>query len=144
MGSIFPKSYKTSILYRKSLPPPKKKENTQTQNCLLLDLSSEINMYVLAVNFPFSFKEGEEHQIYENTAINYVMMTSPFFIPIQNFYSSAHCTCDIELNIDFGYYLQTYDVIITYLVYSGFLFILSMILQITQRKAPKYQLQISR
>ena len=40
------------------------------------------------------------------------MMTSPFFIPIQNYHSSGHCTCDIELNIDFGYYLQIYEVIV--------------------------------
>ena len=53
------------------------------------------------------------HQKYENAAIGYVMMTSPFFIPIQNYHSSGHCTCDIELNIDFGYCLQIYDVIIT-------------------------------
>ena len=53
------------------------------------------------------------HQKYENAAIDYVMMTSPFFIPIQNCHSSGHCTCDTELNIDFGYCLQTYDVIIT-------------------------------
>ena len=39
-------------------------------------------------------------------------MTSPFLIPIQNYHSSGHC-CDIELNIDFGYCLQIYDVIIT-------------------------------
>ena len=42
-----------------------------------------------------------------------VMTTSAFSIPIQNYYPSGHCTCDIELNIDFGYYLQIYDVIIT-------------------------------
>ena len=45
--------------------------------------------------------------------IDYVMMTSSFFIPIQNYHSSGHCTCDIELNIHFGYCLQIYDVIIT-------------------------------
>ena len=39
-------------------------------------------------------------------------MTSPFLIPVQSYYSSGHCNCDIELNIDFGYYLQIYDVII--------------------------------
>ena len=53
------------------------------------------------------------YQKYENAAIGYVMMTSPFLIPIQNYHSSGHCTCDIELNIDFGYCLQIYDVIIT-------------------------------
>ena len=53
------------------------------------------------------------HQKYENAAIDHVMMTSPFFIPIQNYYLSRHCTCDMELNIDFGYYLQIYDVTIT-------------------------------
>ena len=53
------------------------------------------------------------HQKYENAAIGYVMMASPFLIPIQNYHSSGHCTCDTELNIDFGYCLQIYDVIIT-------------------------------
>ena len=53
------------------------------------------------------------HQKYENAAIDYVLMTSPFLIPIQNDRSSGHCACDIELNIDFGYCLQIYGLIIT-------------------------------
>ena len=52
------------------------------------------------------------HQKYESTAIDYVMMTSPFLIPTQNCHSSGHCTCDIEFNIDFGYCLEIYDAII--------------------------------
>ena len=40
------------------------------------------------------------------------MITSPVMIPIQHYHSSGHCTCDMELNIDFGYCLQIYDVII--------------------------------
>ena len=51
------------------------------------------------------------HQKYENAAIDYVMMTSPFLIPIQNHHSSRHCTYDIELNTDFGYHLQIYVII---------------------------------
>ena len=65
------------------------------------------------VNFLFKEGGGRVHQKYENAAIHYVMMISPFFIPIQNYHSSGHCTCDIELNINFGYYLQLCDVIIT-------------------------------
>ena len=38
------------------------------------------------------------------------MMTTPFLIPIQNYHSSGHCTCDIELNIDFDYCLEIFAI----------------------------------
>ena len=70
-------------------------------------------MFLGKLPLQVSKTEGGVHQKYENAAVDYVMITSPFLIPIQNYHSSGHFTWDIELNIDFGYCLQIYDVIIT-------------------------------